>query len=59
MNDYIERQVAYEEGYEAGKRSATEEIFSKIESILDTYAGGEEIRRALKTLSKKYEEELT
>lgn len=27
MNDYIERQVSYEEGYRVGKQAAVEQIF--------------------------------
>lgn len=37
MNDLIERQVAYEEGYEAGKISAIEQFIERVkaESALD------------------------
>ena len=34
LNDTIARETAYEEGYEAGKQAAAEQIFADIESAL-------------------------
>ena len=59
MNSYIERQIAYEDGKASGRNSAIEGICEDIEEILDTYADGEEISKALKNLICKYREELT
>lgn len=34
INDAIARETAYDEGYEAGKRAATEQIFSDLAEIM-------------------------
>ena len=34
LNDIIARETAYEEGYDAGKKAAVEEIFADIESAM-------------------------
>ena len=58
MNSYIERMAAYEAGKDSGKNSAIECICEEIENIIDTYADGEEITKALKELICKCREEL-
>lgn len=52
MNELIERQVAYEEGREAGIQF----VFDEIEDILDRCAhdNGAMIVRALRELKEKY-----
>ena len=58
MNHQIEIKLAYEEGKISGKNSTIECICEDIEEIIDTYADGEEITKALKNLICKYREEL-
>ena len=57
-NSYIERTAAYEEGKASGKNSALEWVCEEIENIIDTYADGEEITKALIELICKCREEL-
>ena len=57
--DYVAMEYAYIEGQASGRNSAIEGICEDIEEILDTYADGEEISKALKNLICKYREELT
>ena len=37
INDTIAREVAYAEGYDAGKQAVAEQIFADIEKALDRY----------------------
>ena len=58
MYNNIEMEYAYRDGKISGKNSAIECICEDIEEIIDTYADGEEITKALKNLICKYREEL-
>lgn len=59
-NHSLDYSIGFDKGYEAGQRAIAAEIFDEIEDILDRCAhdNGGMICRALKELSKKYEENL-
>ena len=62
LNDTIARETAYEEGYDAGKQAAAEEIFTDIESALrlskTTHVGqqfyGLVLETCINNIKKKY-----
>ena len=62
INDTIAREVAYAEGYDAGKQAAAEEIFADIESALrlskTTHVGqqfyGLVLETCINNIKKKY-----
>ena len=62
INDTIAREVAYAEGYDAGKQAAAEQIFSDIESALrlskTTHVGqqfyGLVLETCINNIKKKY-----
>ena len=53
INDTIARETAFDEGYEAGKQAATEQIFADIDK-LHLHISNEYEARAYKELKKKY-----
>ena len=54
MNDIIEIEVAYTEGYRAGKQAAVDQVFEKLKEDLRGYIG----LNYLDDLKKKYESEI-
>ena len=62
INDTIAREVAYAEGYDAGKQAAAEQIFADIESALrlskTTHVGqqfyGLVLETCINNIKKKY-----
>ena len=59
MNEYITQRLAYEEGKASGRNSAFEWVCEELEGIIDTYADGEEITKAIHNLICRCREELT
>ena len=53
INDTIAREAAYDEGYEAGKQAAAEQIFADIDK-LHLHVSNEYEARAYEELKKKY-----
>ena len=53
INDTIAREVAYTDGYEAGKQAAAEQIFADIDK-LHLHVANEYEARAYEELKKKY-----
>ena len=62
INDTIAREVAYAEGYDAGKKAAAEQIFADIESAMrlskTTHVGqqfyGLVLETCINNIKKKY-----
>lgn len=62
MNDFLTMEASYEEGYEAGKQAAAEQIFEDIESAMrlseTTHVGQQFYSRVLDNfligIKKKY-----
>lgn len=63
MEDYIATEIAYTNGYEAGKKNTVERIFEDLDTLVDDWKHNriqsiqfiDEVAR----LKKKYEEETT
>ena len=53
LNDTIARETAFNEGYEAGKQAAAEQIFADIDK-LHLHVSNEYEARAYEELKKKY-----
>jgi hypothetical protein len=53
INDTIVRETAYDEGYEAGKQAAAEQIFADLDK-LHLHVSNEYEARAYEELKKKY-----
>lgn len=53
INDTIARETAFDEGYEAGKQAAAEQIFADIDK-LHLHVANEYEARAYEELKKKY-----
>ena len=53
INDTIARETAFDEGYEAGKQAAAEQIFADIDK-LHLHVSNEYEARAYEELKKKY-----
>lgn len=53
MNDFLTMQASYEEGYDAGKQAAAEQIFEDLDK-LHLHVSNEYEARAYKELKKKY-----
>ena len=53
MNEYIATELAYRNGYEAGKQAAAEQIFRDIDR-LHLHVSNEYEARAYEELKKKY-----
>ena len=53
INDTIARETAYQEGYDAGKQAATEQIFAEIDK-LHLHVSNEYEARAYEELKRKH-----
>jgi hypothetical protein len=53
INDTIARETAFDEGYEAGKQAAVEQIFADIDKLY-LHVSNEYEARAYEELKKKY-----